>query len=188
MTDWIDKLQALPEVPGELQGAYLVRCCNALELVPQTIVELGVFQGQTTRQVREGFPEAHIYLIDPWEYDPKNQGQIYSRVYSQEKWDMVFEFVRGFWESDPNITILRDKSSTAAKYFQDDIDLIFIDGDHSYEAVREDIVEYTGAGVVPVYPYEVIPPGDRRSISRILYINDSPQAYVFEPPVEGIVR
>jgi len=142
MTDWINTLQALPEVPGELQGAYLVRCCNALGLVPDTIVEIGVFRGQTTMQVREGFPEAHMYLIDPWEYNPDNQGKIYSRVDSQKKWDMLYQLIVAFWHDDPNTTILRDKSTEVTKYFHDHVDLIFIDGDHSYEAVRQDIQDW----------------------------------------------
>jgi len=101
-------------------------------------VEVGTDRGVYAKQLCEGIPGLKLYCVDPWVaytegndvHDQNKMEQIYKEAY-----DRVVN--RGG-------TLIRETSTDAVEGFEDnELDFVFIDGNHSYENVLEDITEWT---------------------------------------------
>ena len=104
-----------------------------------SIAEVGVWQGQASYFLHQFFPSAHLYLIDPWKPTEKYFKEGHPPSVIHEKYDAAFKNVQQLFQSSPRVTILRKTSLEALSDVPEGIDLAFIDGDHSYEAVKQDI-------------------------------------------------
>ena len=112
------------------------------QLIPSggTIVEIGVFQGDFAEVLAKTNPK-HLYLVDCWEAGGTGSGDVDGnnmKVFSsgEELWNSV----KSRYEFYPNISIHRQYSSDFLKSLGDcSIDAIYIDGDHSYRGVKEDL-------------------------------------------------
>lgn len=103
-------------------------------LKPSRFVELGVYRGTSYFSFCKIIQEAHItcscYGVDTW------KGESQTGCYSDEIYKKVVEDNVSFAQFSE---LLRMPFSEAAKKFsQQSIDLLHIDGFHSYEAVRAD--------------------------------------------------
>ena len=109
--------------------------------------EIGVFRGQFSQQIIERARPRVLHLIDPWKYQP---GPDYSASWyggdigrDQNFMDAVHESVRQ--RLAPQILagmvkIHRKPSVEAASEFPENyFDWIYVDGDHHYEAVLQDL-------------------------------------------------
>lgn len=103
-------------------------------LKPNVIVELGSHFGGSyftfCDSVNDNALSSKCYAVDTW------QGEEHAGYYDNS----VFEFVERYNEKYENYsTLLRTTFDDSAKNFEDgSIDLIHIDGFHSYEAVKND--------------------------------------------------
>lgn len=89
-------------------------------------VEIGVDHADTTIYLlKECSSLSHLYAVDPY-----------------FKRDFRYEVVKGQLDSYPNCTLIRKTSYEAACEIPDDLDFVFIDGDHSYLAVLSDLNDY----------------------------------------------
>ena len=89
------------------------------------IVEVGAAEGGTTAALASiiSSTNGHVFAIDPWEDD-----EVRSKFYE------VFNYLS-------NVTPIRMASARASQYFADkSIDIVFIDADHSYTHVMEDLM------------------------------------------------
>lgn len=96
-----------------------------------TIVEIGSYLGASTCFLAAG---AHkkggtVYAVDTW----TNIGV------SEEPRDTYDEFLRNIAPLNDTITPLRGLSVEVAKEFREPINLLFVDGAHSYDAVAADL-------------------------------------------------
>lgn len=88
------------------------------------IAEVGVRRGGTTFHLLDSLPEIKIYAIDT------NISQFFNNEVAEKYGDRLKPIQMS---SDKAADLLQDQS----------LDLVFIDADHSYEAVKKDILKYT---------------------------------------------
>jgi len=105
------------------------------EIQPKVFVELGVHSGNSyfafCQAIKEGRFQTKSYAIDRW------TGDEHSGVYD----DKVFEYVNDHNQNHYSAfsTLMRmDFDEAAREFSSNSIDLLHIDGFHSYEAVRHD--------------------------------------------------
>ena len=129
----------LPELPLLYQPAhetavsawkghrgFAQRLVKALQ--PEVFVELGVHAGDSYFTIVESIPFGKAYGVDTW------TGDDHAGFYDAGIWKMV----QGVNRQYPNSALLRMPFDTAASLIQDDINLLHIDGLHTYEAVKHD--------------------------------------------------
>ncbi len=100
--------------------------------------EIGVDQGLLSERILELARPRKLYLIDPWFPDPSG-----TRVPSrEERFAMVCKKFAA--EADRGVVeIIRESSETAAARFADQsLDWVYIDGNHHYEFVKRDLELY----------------------------------------------
>ncbi|MCB1110480.1 MAG: class I SAM-dependent methyltransferase [Chlamydiia bacterium] len=106
------------------------------------IAEVGVWAGENAKHLRHFFPEAHIYLIDPFYPDPLYLERGTPSSKNKKLYEATYQALCKAFENDPLTTILRATSVGGSKQVPDNLDLVFIDGDHSYEHVKQDILTW----------------------------------------------
>jgi len=109
------------------------------------IVEIGVLDGETTKEIAKN-ATVPICGIDPLVPDSMNAGLI-----GHEQ--SIRENMKGY----DKFTFIRDFSYNAVKTWNKPIDMVFVDGDHTYDAVKKDIEDW----------WKVLPIGGR------LFVHDS---------------
>jgi len=135
--NWKEKLEAGLDQCRKTnpQGKVIADACDILGVQPKSIAEIGVYKGYTTRILQARFPDAQLYLIDPWQ-----EQALDAKMYRENNavdWEEIYQDVCAEFSG---CTIIRTDSTTASYMMQpESFDMVFIDGDHSYQAVREDI-------------------------------------------------
>ena len=99
--------------------------------------EIGVWKGGLSSEILKYKP-SKLHLIDPW----KTQNYI-KRCYSieQEKMEKIYDNVSNKFGNLSNVKIHRN-FSTEVKFSQEYFDWVYIDGDHSCDAVKKDLAFY----------------------------------------------
>jgi hypothetical protein len=93
----------------------------------QGIVEIGVLDGETTKLMSE-VATVPIYAIDPIVPDSMNPSLLGHE-------DQILRNMAHYKQ----FTFFKDFSYNVAKTWDKPVDMIFIDGDHHYEAVKQDV-------------------------------------------------
>ena len=98
----------------------------------RSIVEIGVAEGGSAWDMRSVMDRAGtLTLIDPY---PTVMGLNLSRVTARR---LVESVPRG------RVVWLRQLSSEAVRSWREPIDFLLVDGDHSYEAIKQDFEEWS---------------------------------------------
>lgn len=101
-------------------------------------VEVGTDHGKYGEQLCAGIPGLRLTCVDPW--IPYTEG---TNVHTQEEIDQIYK------EAQDRLTkydtkIMKMTSMEAVRFVPDNsLDFVFIDGNHSYKNVKEDIEEWT---------------------------------------------
>lgn len=106
---------------------------------PELIVELGVYNGLSFFTFCQSMVEHNIdgvaYGIDCWE------GDEHTDAYDDSIYEDVCEHAREYYRG--NTYLLRTFFNEALRHFNDEsVDLLHIDGLHTYEAVQEDFTNW----------------------------------------------
>lgn len=132
---------------------YLRRCAQSLGVAVESIVEVGVYKGDSAAWFRRTFPQARLLLVDPWcQYDDylrPRLGNVFrvnarsrSPVELAEDSELAFRGVCERFRDDPQVSVLRDFSLNAALRVTGPFDLVFIDANHGEASVRQDILSW----------------------------------------------
>lgn len=105
------------------------------------VVEVGVFLGRSARAIRDNLNwSAALYCVDPYEdYDDEGvklaiENGTWSGVFQEATLNLQIA------NAGPRVVFFRESSARAAIRFLDcSIDVVFIDGNHSYLSVFNDI-------------------------------------------------
>lgn len=106
-------------------------------------VEVGVWEGECAKHLLQYIPKLFLYMVDTWKI-PSNDSDYYisgdsKAVTTQEAHNSAYNKAKKLASIYPQRTkIIRDSSIEAAKTFKDKVDFVFIDGDHTEEAVYSD--------------------------------------------------
>ena len=123
---------------GHIFFAYdLVRNCR-----PARIVELGTAKGHSffsiCQAVKDGGLDTELFAVDTW------QGDKHAGFYDDSVWDNVNRIKKAFYDS-LQISLLRKKFDEAVDDFEEkSIDVLHIDGCHTYEAAKNDFERWIG--------------------------------------------
>lgn len=121
-----------------------------LKRIPKnaTCVEIGVWTGEFTQRILNVANPKKIYLIDPWlAYDDYYEIDYNLSKYTQTSQDNRYKSVLKRFHKEikqGKIEVIRDISSNVIKGLLKDkkYDFVYIDGNHSYEYVLEDLKNY----------------------------------------------
>lgn len=113
---------------------------------PKVVAEIGVQRGHTSFGLLSLLPSIEkYYAIDPWtDYSKISYRTPKAHIYTDKRCGGYLEvFKNKCAEWEDKIEILRMLSSEAHVHIPDEsLDLCFIDGNHDYEYVKEDIELY----------------------------------------------
>jgi len=133
------------------------------------LAEIGVWQGATTRRLRRAMAsDAMLFAIDP--YPPGRLGISYQKIIAHRE---VARVPNGavIWIEQTGVGAATDPSVKAAAPF----DFVFIDGDHTYEALQGDWTMWSPmiapAGIVALHD-SVLPPGGGAGAGSMRYFAD----------------
>lgn len=106
-------------------------------------VEIGVMHGEMSRCILSDCAVSHLYLIDPY------IGNYTSRQErtddNQKNMDRRHQKTRDYFlrEHKDRTTFIRKKSEDATHDVPNELDFIYIDGNHAYEYVKKDLQLWT---------------------------------------------
>jgi hypothetical protein len=101
-------------------------------------VEIGVAKGKISKKVLDKCNIRHLFMVDPWQHGYSNTDD--QNDVAQDIMETRYANVCKLIEQYPGkATIIRDYSANAAKVVPNDLDFIFIDGNHEYEYVYLDL-------------------------------------------------
>jgi len=131
--------------------------------------EIGVLSGTYSMNLCRNIPGLKLYCIDPWGINERR----YHSHDVRHRWDRKFEEAKLHLEPF-DTTIIRKTSMDAVKDFKDEsLDFVYIDGNHAYSFVRDDIREWTKkvrkGGIVAGHDYYLTRMGN---IGVIMAVNE----------------
>jgi hypothetical protein len=134
---WNFYFMPTPEIPGwmtETELQWLYRKAKERE----RIAEIGVWFGRSTHALLSGCPGA-VLAVDHFKGSPSELGNAHQFA----KTGSVLQEFRKYCGHFPNLDVMPMDSTEAAKNVADGgMDMIFIDGEHIYEAVYADICDW----------------------------------------------
>ncbi|MHA1329621.1 MAG: class I SAM-dependent methyltransferase [Candidatus Hodarchaeales archaeon] len=103
-------------------------------------VEIGVLGGSGSSAMLERMPNLRLYCIDPWKHF---EGRGYEAEKDQAFHDNNFEETKKrLKQFGERAIILRMTSDEADLVVKEKLDFVYIDGDHSEDQVRRDIINW----------------------------------------------
>ncbi len=111
--------------------------------------EVGTWEGDFAEMILRRASPRRMYLVDPWQHraEPAYQAAFFGdrTPGGQAKMDAIYEGVlRRFQQpiTEGRVVVVRGRSAEAADGLPDVLDWVYIDGDHTYDAVASDLVAY----------------------------------------------
>jgi predicted O-methyltransferase YrrM len=141
-------------------------------------VEIGVEIGGFARWLFEHVHDLHLTCIDPWlSYSG------YRTRLSQEQQENLFKMAQENLSSF-NVTLIRDFSLNVVDSFaKNSLDFVFIDGNHEYKNVYEDITQWEKkvrpGGIIAGHDY--VEDKRREQCDVIRAVNDYTRAHKISP-------
>lgn len=119
-----------------------------LSVLPNNSVcaEIGVWLGEYSEAIIKCSNPKELYLIDMWdvqELKTEAYADYYIHFTKTEQYLGVYNYLLNKFSSNENIKLIRSDSVEASANFSDDFfDWVYIDADHSYQGVTNDLNAY----------------------------------------------
>ena len=119
-----------------------------LRRMPKNAVcaEVGVWKGDFSQMILDKTSPRSLHLVDPWAYQTDFGDRLFGGLVaqSQEDMDTIFQGVQSRFSSYPNVQFHRAYSKNAVDELRSNqFDWIYIDGNHYYDFVLEDLQLYS---------------------------------------------
>jgi predicted O-methyltransferase YrrM len=139
----VQKPLYLDEYPsfGDFDRAALVMILDELKTESPTIVEIGSWLGTGSTQILLDHVKRHggrLYCVDTWQGSPAVQGHV-DMLATYDVYQSFVENVRRAGGEACVEPYLMSSTDAASQFSDASVDLVFVDGDHKYDAVRSDI-------------------------------------------------
>jgi hypothetical protein len=108
--------------------------------------EIGVWQGDFSKRILQVVAPKTLHLIDPWQFQSTYPHTWYGggKARNQKDMDRIYERVVRAFAASNNVVIHRELSQAAAAQFEDNyFDWVYVDGNHHYDPVKQDLELYT---------------------------------------------
>jgi len=109
-------------------------------------VEIGVEKALNAESILRMLNIKRLFLVDPFfPYEGAYWSENASNMKAEIKIGYITDFEKAkqcLSEFTDKIVFIKQKSEQAVNFIPDDLDFVYIDGDHSYEAVKKDIENY----------------------------------------------
>ncbi len=131
--------------------------------------EVGVYQGNYSKDILHRVPGLKLYAIDVWDnYDGYIDFSMFDKNHMKESYEKAKENVRGY-----DCELIKATSREAAKQFKDEsLDFVFIDANHAYEDAVEDIALWSKkvkkGGVIYGHDYHDFSKGSRWKTMNVI--------------------
>lgn len=127
-----------------IQNGYIKSKQFILDYMPENSIglEIGVWKGTFSKFINLNKKLSHFYLCDPWSYQPEFPQNWYGGAISKEQKDMdkIYDLVSNEFKDFDHVSIIRDYSSNLSNHLPpNSLDWVYIDGNHAYEYVLEDL-------------------------------------------------
>jgi len=147
--------------------------------------EIGVHKGVNAKSILNELNIEKLYLIDTW------NRHIHNEKYNDNK---IYRNILKEFKDNKRIKIIKDFSSKAIKYIKDNsLDFVYIDANHSYKHVYQDITLYFNKvknnGIISghniFYPIDVLNAvKDFCNNKKINFIIDNPDWYFIKKNIK----
>ena len=160
--------------PLETQGWMNYDECQWLYEMGQrykTIVEVGSWAGKSTHALLTGnnkkFPkEGSVTAVDTWLGSPGELATTHSAILTQNIYQLFLDNVGCYLQH--NLRVIRDYSVMAALRFpRASVEMVFIDADHSFEAVYADLVSWIPVTTKMICGHDVDTDGVRDALGKV---------------------
>ncbi len=136
-------------------------------------VEVGVHRGMMSKRLLRDNPNLLLFMVDPWDTRAYRDT---SDEYARSDGDLYKAMREATLAVEPykeRAQIILETSAKASEMFDDrSLDFVFIDADHSYEAVQEDIALWWPkvriGGLLCGHDYDDKHPGVQKAVQEFI--------------------
>jgi len=131
-------------------------------------VEIGVLDGENALSMLENLNIEKLYLIDPYcEYDGYRSSLVKKALINARK--LLYPY-------NDKVEFIKDLSENVVDKIPDNLDFVYIDGNHSYEYVKKDIELYfpkvRDGGIIGGDDFGLHEPGVCEAVSEFIRKNN----------------
>lgn len=116
---------------------------DLIDALPKDLVvaELGVFSGEFSNEIYNRMHPSHLYLVDIWEGTMSSGDKDGQNLVTINNMEEVYHQIKDRYVDTSNIEVVRGTSlDFLNSQPNDSFDMIYIDADHSYNAVKNDLI------------------------------------------------
>lgn len=137
--------------------------------------EIGVRRGEYSKVLLKANQNLKLFCVDPW-------GPYPGRRYTKEIQEGIYQQARKNL-APYNVEFVRKQSLKGVHDFEDEsLDFVFIDGDHRYNAIARDIIEWQKkvkqGGIISVHDFFLGEPGVHYAVEGYIKGNNIRPYYI----------